>query len=57
MDAAQVRDDMVAMVQHTIDAAGGGWNLLSNEPALSECSTAEGSAGVTYSWDQERAGT
>jgi hypothetical protein len=57
MDAAQVRDDMIAMVQHSIDAGGGGWNPPSNEPASSECSTAEGSAGVTFSWDQERAGT
>lgn len=57
MDAAHVRDDMVAMAQHTIDAAGGDWNPLSKKPASSECSTAEGSADVTLAWDQERAGT
>jgi hypothetical protein len=58
MDGAQARGDMVALVQQTIDAvAGGNWTPLLNEPASSECSTAEGSAGVTFSWDQERTGT
>ncbi|MEG8036903.1 MULTISPECIES: hypothetical protein [Bacteria] len=57
LDGAQARDAMVALVQQTIDAAGGDWTPLSDEPASSECSTPEGSAGVTFSWDQERTGT
>lgn len=58
MNGTQARDDMVALVQQTIDAAAGGnWTPLLNEPASSECSTAEGSAGVTFSWDQEQTGT
>lgn len=57
LDGAEARDDMVALVQQTIGAAGGEWTPLSNEPAPSKCSTAESSAGVTFSWDQERPGT
>lgn len=57
MDAEQARDGMVSLVKQTMDAAGGDWTALSDTPASSECSTANGSSGVTFSWDQERTGT
>lgn len=56
MDAEQARDGMVSLVRQTMDAAGGDWKSLSEEPASSECSPAAGSSGVTFSWDQERTG-
>jgi len=56
MDAEQARDGMVSLVKQTMDAAGGDWTSLSDIPVSSECSTAN-VAGVTFSWDQERAGS
>lgn len=48
---------MVALLRQTIDPAGADCTPLSCGPASSECSTAEGSAGATFSWGQERTGT
>lgn len=56
MDAEQARDGMVSLVEQTMKAAGGDWTALSDGPASSECSTGNGSSGVTFSWDQERTG-
>lgn len=56
MDAEQARDGMVSLVKQTMKAAGGDWATLSDGPASSECSTGNGSSGVTFSWDQERTG-
>jgi hypothetical protein len=56
MDAEQARDGMVTLVKQTMKAAGGDWTALSDGPASSECSTTDGSSGVTFSWDQERTG-
>jgi hypothetical protein len=47
---------MFALIQLTIDAVGRDWTALSGGPASSECSTADRSSGVTFSWDQERTG-
>ena len=55
--AADARRQMTNMVSLTTEAAGGDWSALSNGPASSECTTPDGSPGVTFSWAQERTGT
>jgi hypothetical protein len=54
--ALEVRDEMQSLVRDTMTAAGGSWTALSNGPAPSECAMPDGSSGVDWSWDQQRAG-
>lgn len=54
--ADRARDEMVLLVRQTMATAGGDWTARSKRPAASGCTTPDGADGVSFSWDQERAG-
>jgi len=52
LDAQQASDQMQSLVRDTMDVAGNKWTSMSDGPSPDECTTPDGTRGVSFSWDQ-----
>ncbi|WP_144759682.1 hypothetical protein [Curtobacterium sp. 9128] len=52
LTAERASDQMQALVRVTMVTAGGNWTSESNGPSPDRCTTAAGTDGVVFSWDQ-----
>lgn len=50
--ASHASDQMQSLVEDTMKVAGGRWTSMSDGPSPDECTTPDGTRGVSFSWDQ-----